>query len=175
MLPTTDAIEIDEKEAIIYPVAKCLRNNIFESLSPFVIAFLRALLRISVAVQNSKAAHSLYDAAFRAQILKGLIESLRSSDRSCSSSCVSEAVQVASDLVLTSSKFITQFIECEGLRALDELGVFQQDQHSANDTGDVLVTSLQICSHLIRNTEQYYDQLTAVLNPLKLHSILALV
>ena len=135
----------------------------------------RDLFRISAAVQNSKAAHSLYDAAFKTQILKCLVESLRSSGKSFGASCVVEVVQVASDLVLTSSKFITQFIECEGLRVLDELRVFRPDQHNSNDTGDILVTSLQICSHLIRNTEQYYDQLTEVINPHKLHAILALV
>ena len=125
-------------------------------------------------MQNSKAAHSLYDAAFRTQVLKSLLESLRSYGKSFTASCISEVVQVASDLVLTSSKFINQFVECEGLRVLDDLGVFQPDLPS-NESGDVLVTSLQICSHLIRNTEQYYDQLTEVLTAQKLRAILALV
>ena len=115
----------------------------------------------------------MYDAAFKTQILKCLVEALRSYGTKFTETCIKEIVQVISDLVLTSSKFIAQFVECKGVHAFDELGIFQSV--STNDYMEVVITSLQICSHLIRNTEEYYEHLTAVLTPPKLYSILTLV
>ena len=114
-----------------------------------------------------------------------------------SSRAVAHAVYVLSELVLTTSRFLTQFVEGRGLEMLDALphGVFRpcrleaplRDDPNPNpslnarsrnrdcaraEQEEVLVSALQLCSHLARHSESHYHSLFATLPPHKLGAIL---
>jgi hypothetical protein len=121
-------------------------------------------------------AQMLFDSAYKTQIIRSILEYLRHHKSLVDSDIISGGVQVISDLVLTSNKFITQFIDAEGISCLLEAGLFSCVV-TADGTGDTelsataaavgvrfrnedaIVSALLLSSHLARNSELYFDQL----------------
>jgi hypothetical protein len=69
-------------------------------------------------------------------------------------------------------------MEANGLSVFNELGVVFPNStvYTSNESlQEALATSLQIASHLIRNSEQYLDQIVEIIIPRKLCLILAMV
>jgi hypothetical protein len=118
----------------------------------------------------------LFDSAYKTQIIRCILEFLRHHKALVDSDVISGGVQVISDLVLTSNKFITQFIDAEGSNILLEAGLFSCAATLSNneDTDlsataasvgvrfryeDAIISALLLSSHLARNSEVYFEQL----------------
>jgi hypothetical protein len=95
-------------------------------------------------------------------------------------------VHVLCELVLTSSKFMAQFVESRGLEAIVDLPCFARDERrksgarlsssgerNAHGEQQIVVCLLQISSHLARHSEKHFDVLCAVFGPERLVSLLS--
>jgi len=71
-------------------------------------------------------AQAALEAVYRSHLLVRLVEACRNYSNNLSGRCVAAAANVFSELVLSSSKFLAQFVDAEGLQVLDELpiGIF---------------------------------------------------
>ena len=71
--------------------------------------------------EREKDAQAVLEAAWRSQFVRCLVEGARGSGAQLGLRAVSGLVNVLAELVLTSGRFVQQFSEAEGLRALAEL------------------------------------------------------
>ena len=104
-----------------------------------------------------------------------LIISYRTHGASISLSTIACLAHIMSELVLTSPKFITQFIDCRGLSILFDLTFDFTSPVFLNGSQETLICILQISSHLARNSEVYYEILTKLFTANKLACILTQV
>lgn len=140
-------------------------------------------------------AQAILEAVYRSQLVVKLVEGCRNYGANLSGKCVAALVHILSELVLSSSKFLAQFMEAGGLDAIDDLSfdIFMGDADSAAAeatagvtalTGgnaadeaayrnDALVSALQISSQLARHSEKFHNVLAKVFTPLKLIRILS--
>ena len=118
---------------------------------------------------------ALFDTAYRAQTLRCIIDSLRRYRKYIDGLILIDVSQILSDLVHTSNKFIVQFIDCNGLDCLNEAMIFEScisfspSLELKPDPDDILsvnvkflheeplIAVLQMCSHLARNSEAYFE------------------
>ena len=140
---------------------------------------LRGVLHYIGIHPNSRDAQILLDAIYRTQLVRCLIEALRSYGSSMSIEAVADLTHVLSELVLTSSRFMSIFTETNGLYILDELPhkIFIPRISLAGQKGkcyeEALVCALQLASHLARHSDDHHKILSDVLPPTKIAIILS--
>ena len=139
-------------------------------------------------VQSTAAAQDsqkILEGIYRSQLIKCLLQALNSK-RSLSGRVVASIVHVLSELVLTSSKFMAQFVECSGLEIVVEVGSNmtvmegkRDVRHSREKDGSaeeqVTVCMLQMSSHLARHSEKHFEILQAIFTPLRIIQLLSQV
>lgn len=159
-----------------------INNNISDLILSSIGNILRGLMTCISNSSNNKDSQLLLEAINKTQLLKCLVESIKTYGSSLSNHCITSIVHVLSELVLTSSRFLTQFVDSNGLEVIDNLpnDIFHsniinyevnEDEKKYNNN-ETLMSGLQIASHLARNNEKYYDILLQVFTPSKLVSIL---
>lgn len=136
----------------------------------------------TAAAQDSQ---KILEGIYRSQLIKCLLQALNST-RSLSGRVVASIVHVLSELVLTSSKFMAQFVECSGLEIVVEVGSnmtateSKRDvRHSREKEGgaeeQVTVCMLQMSSHLARHSEKHFEILQTIFTPLRIIQLLSQV
>lgn len=139
-------------------------------------------------VQSTAAAEDsqkILEGIYRSQLIKCLLQALNTK-RSLSGRVVASIVHVLSELVLTSSKFMAQFVECSGLEIVVEVGSNmtimegkRDVRHSREKDGSaeeqVTVCMLQMSSHLARHSEKHFEILQAIFTPLRIIQLLSQV
>ncbi len=134
----------------------------------------RTLSQISV-IPNSRDAQAAFDSIYRTQLVQCVLEALSGFGSKLSIDAVADLTHVLSELVLTSSRFMSSFIENRGLQILNELphAIFTPIKNLSNSRAeDALVCALQLASHLARHSDQYHALLSDVLSSHKLAQIL---
>ena len=142
----------------------------------------------------------ILEGVYRTQLVGCLLQVLRQhrpgdggGGRGMSARAAAAMVHVLSELVLTSSKFMAQFVESRGLEAVVDLPFLAPDapapapfsssfSSSSRSSGErdagaeqqqVVVCLLQIASHLARHSEKHFDALGAVFDPARLVALLS--
>lgn len=142
---------------------------------------LRGLVSLIGVVANTKTAQAVLDAFYRTQLTQCLVECMRTFGPKLHYRTVANLCHVLSELVLTSSRFMTKFVESSGLIVLEQLPhkilypASYRHIHSSEDRralDEALVCSLQLASHLARHSDDHHELLETVLGPLKLAGIL---
>ena len=137
----------------------------------------------SAAAQDSQ---KILEGIYRSQLIKYLLQAL-DSKHLLSGRVIASIVHVLSELVLTSSKFMAQFVECSGLEIVVEVGsnmtamentrrdmrISREKEGSAEE--QVAVCMLQISSHLARHSEKHFEILQAIFTPLRIIQLLSQV
>lgn len=137
--------------------------------------------------QKEDAQH-LIEQTYSLCFVPALINCAKISGNALSGKCISQLMNVLSELVLSSSKFLLQFVEADGLIIIDSLdcGVFdlsatnrivaEEDAGLLKDWAkysvEALISGLQISSQLARHSEQYFRSLLQVFTAKKLAMIL---
>ena len=130
------------------------------------------------------AVHSVLDMIYRSDIVSNFFLSMKNHGNVLSATCLANMMNVLSELVLTSSRFMNQFIESNGIQIIDDLGLFngmvRYDENvpvaigtfrqESVEEADVLVSALQMASHMARVSDSgpSYDLLESVFTPPKL-------
>lgn len=137
----------------------------------------------SAAAQDSQ---KILEGIYRSQLIKCLLQAL-DSKHVLSGRVIASIVHVLSELVLTSSKFMAQFVECSGLEIVVEVGSnmtaienTKRDMRSSREKEgsaeeQVAVCMLQISSHLARHSEKHFEILQAIFTPLRIIQLLSQV
>jgi hypothetical protein len=145
-----------------------------------------ALLAVSMEIGNGTdtVVHGVLDMIYRLDILACFFMALRRYHAKLSAVTLAHLTGVLSELVLTSSRFVHQFVSVGGMRILDDVGIFSgplvQDEirRDAGREGtcaiDVLISALQMASHLARVADSgpSYDLLDDIFTPEKLAFLL---
>lgn len=151
-------------------------GNVVSGIIAFMGRILRSLLTQISIIPNSRDAQIALDTIYRTQLVQCIVEALHSFGSMLSATAVADLTHVLSELVLTSTRFMSKFTETRGLEALNELphAIFTpQTNQKCGDSGeDALVCGLQLASHLARHSDHYHDILNDVLPPEKLAQIL---
>jgi hypothetical protein len=151
----------------------------------------------AAAAQDSQ---KILEGVYRTQLIKCLLQAL-TSKRQLSGRVVASVVHVLSELVLTSSKFMAQFVECGGLEVVVEAGTtvslaaiesYKRDMADGRerdrdrDIGrerekeggaeeQIVVCMLQISSHLARHSEKHFQVLQHIFIPSRIVQLLSQV
>jgi len=153
-----------------------LNGGVVSGIIAFMGRILRSLLSHISIIPNSRDAQMALDTIYRTQLVQCIVEALRSFGSVLSSTAVADLTHVLSELVLTSTRFMSKFVESCGLEALNDLphAIFTpRANHICGDSGeDALVCGLQLASHLARHSDHHHDLLNDVLPPEKLAQIL---
>lgn len=133
---------------------------------------------------------AVLEALYRSNTIKQILSRASLLSPFLSHKCMHHVINIMSELVLTSSKFLTQFVDVEGLEIIDNLPLFIFDRVKYFDQLDLealdkavieensrfrveaLISGLQIASQLARNSEQFYASLSKVFTAIKLAEIL---
>lgn len=141
-----------------------------------------ALLAVSMEIGNGTdtVVHGVLDMIYRLDILACFFMALRRYHAKLSAATLAHLTGVLSELVLTSSRFLHQFVSVGGMRILDDMGIFSGPlgrDFGREDTFaiDVLVSALQMASHLARVADSgpNYDILDNIFTPQKLAFLLS--
>jgi hypothetical protein len=143
----------------------------------------------AAAAQDSQ---KILEGVYRSQLIKCLLQAL-SSKRHLSGRVVASVVHVLSELVLTSSKFMAQFVECGGLEVVVEAGTTvslaaieslrrdgadgrERDREKEGVAEEqIVVCMLQISSHLARHSEKHFQVLQHIFIPSRIVQLLSQV
>jgi hypothetical protein len=137
-------------------------------------------------------AQQLLELLYSLSFVPLLLHNARNYGNYFSGKTVSQMLNVLSELVLSSSKFLAHFVDAEGLQVLDALdcGVFDvarsnrvvteysdassggQLRDWAKYSAEALISGLQISSQLARHSEQHFRSLLQVFTANKLALIL---
>jgi fused-like protein len=162
-------------------------DNINNNISDLILSssgnILKGLMTCISNSSNNKDSQLLLEAIYKTQLVKCLVESIKTYSSSLSNHCITSIVHVLSEFVLTSSRFLTQFVDSRGLEVIDNLpndifhsnGINYEENENEKkyyNNNEILMSGLQIASHLARNNEKYYDLLLQVFTPAKLVCIL---
>jgi hypothetical protein len=195
-----------------------LLNGIY--LSAGVI--IKVLLEYVSVCSSTREAQSILEAIYKTHIINSIVDGLHTYALHLNEKTMARLLHVLSELVLTSSKFMAQFMDSKGLQTLDELPIsiftgccriirsnptdgptdMTKDSHhiltiqstttKVTTTNsytninrishdklnpehyrtEVLACSLQLASHLIRNTEKYMNILITIFTTKKLICLL---
>jgi len=151
-------------------------GNVVSGIIAFIGKILRNLLTHISVIPNSRDSQIALDTIYRTQLVQCIVEALRAFGSMLSVIAVADLTHVLSELVLTSTRFMSKFTETRGLEALNELphAIFtpQNNQNCGDGVEDALVCGLQLASHLARHSDHYHEILNDVLSPEKLAKIL---
>ena len=174
------------------------RGGLVDDLAAASSSILRSLTVVLASETTGKESQLLLESMHKTQMIKTLIlalkviltlnnnintntntnTNLKAFGASLSEGSLASIIYVLSELVLTSSKFMTQFSEAQGLEVIDELPceVFSNYDTNSNNTEDssrieYRLSSLQIASHMARHSEKHYPLLSSVFSPAKLVSL----
>ena len=145
----------------------------------------------TVAAQDSQ---KILEGVYRTQLIKCLLQALNTKKK-LSGRVVASIVHVLSELVLTSSKFMAQFVEWGGLEVVVEAGGSaavcenrrdirevrasrekdREREREINAEEQVTVCMLQMSSHLARHSEKHFQVLQVIFTPLRIIQLLSKV
>lgn len=135
-------------------------------------------------------AQQALETLYRQQAVRLLLQTAAAYGAQLSHKCAHHLVNALSELVLTSSKFLAQFVEQRGLETLDALPLHLFDPRRYDDElalrqlppgggaedarlrADALVSGLQIASQLARHSEAHFHALRRVFTPAKVAQLL---
>jgi hypothetical protein len=172
------------KSRIAYHLISCLKSlfhhvNNLPSTNPNPLA---------------KYSQSLYEYFYRQDLIKVMLRLIQDSSTGSwiTPFTISKAIFIVSELVLTSSKFLSQFMTHDGMASLrlilgrylapSSSKLTSSSSSSAIVVGneayqevavDAMVQCLQISSHLARNSDVHYESLSALYSPTILKSLLS--
>ena len=162
----------------VLPSNKSIMNENTSSIVSGMIGSVGKILR-SVLTQigvlpNSRDSQFSLDSIYKTQLVQCLIEAIKEFGSTLTDVAVADLSHVLSELVLTSSRFMSKFTEYNGLQILNELPhlVFEPNRNNSPHAEEALVCGLQLASHLARHSDQHHEVLADVLSPDKLSSIL---
>jgi len=127
--------------------------------------------------------HSILDSIYKSEILNLFFDCIRVFSSGLTIRTLNAIVNLQSELVHTSSRFMNQLITCNGLQVLDHLGIFsgevinetskltqKTNPNTYPEDSDVLVSGLQMASHMARISDSgpSYDSLEVIFTPDKL-------
>ena len=147
---------------------------------------------------NAQDSQKILEGVYRTQLIKSLLQALRTygTTGQITARVAATLVHVLSELVLTSSKFMTQFVEYNGLEVIVGVGSNTEGDNDNSNTNvrkdgrgirgrekvedkdaeeQMTVCMLQISSHLARHSEKYFDVLQTVFTPSRLIYLLSKV
>ena len=180
-------------------------ENVGQVLKSIMTAIsLPSLLPPSTALQSAASStttaqdsQKVLEGVYRTQLIRSLLLALKTygAKGHMTGRTAATLVHVLSELVLTSSKFMAQFVEYNGLEVIVEIIISSavdsnsgsagkrdmknsRDRERAEDRDteeQISVCTLQISSHLARHSEKYFDTLQAVFTPSRLISLLSQV
>jgi len=157
------------------------RGGLVDDLVAASSSILRSLTVIVATETSSKESQLLLESIHKTQMIKTLVLALKSFGASLSDGSLASIIYVLSELVLTSSKFMSQFSEAQGLEVIDDLPceVFSSNNNLNDDMNTIntnqieyRLCALQIASHLARHSEKHYALLSSVFSSSKLVSLL---
>lgn len=67
---------------------------------------------------------ALFDTSYRAHLMRCMVDCTRQFGRQFDAAILRDLVQILSDLVHMSNKFIVQLMDCDGLACLSSIGLF---------------------------------------------------
>lgn len=139
-------------------------------------------------------AQQALETLYRQQAVRLLLQTAAAYGAQLSHRCAHHLVNALSELVLTSSKFLAQFVEQRGLETIDALPLHLFDPRRYDDEqalrqlpagssggggaedarlrADALVSGLQIASQLARHSEAHFHALRRVFSPAKIAQLL---
>jgi fused-like protein len=154
-------------------------DSVIEGLLACVGDMLRHTVDHVAVIPASRDAQSILEAVFRTHLVRNLVDILRLQSSVISPSAIAAIMHTLSELVLTSSKFLSQFVDCRGLETIDDMPQHVFGEHrtpaSSEDisaASETLTCGLQIASHFARNSEKYYSLLYSIFSAQKLAWIL---
>lgn len=157
-------------------------SKLLESSSVVLKYIMNFVINGGTAISKEEVSGTM-EAMFRSKLVGCLVESARTYGANLSSHCTANIVNVMCELVLSTTAFLKQFADAQGLEVIDDLpmGVFQAHRNASNTTEgvtgggtldqhklDAMISGLQISSQLARNSEKYYGSLIAVFTANKL-------
>lgn len=159
-------------------------NSILSASSSILRTIMHSIGHITAADTQNKESQTILEGIYKTQFIKCFLEAMRVYGSKLSDGTITCIINVLSELVLTSSKFITQLVDSQGLEVIDELPnpLIPQvnDSKYYSVTGienenriEALMCYLQIGSHLARYSEKHYALLQNVFTPYKLILLLS--
>ena len=159
-------------------------NSILSASSSILRTIMHSIGNITATDAQNKESQAILEGIYKTQFIKCFLEAMRIYGSKLSDDTITCIIHVLSELVLTSSKFITQFVDAQGLEVIDELPnpLIPQvnDSKYYNVSGidsesriEALMCYLQIASHLARHSEKHYALLQDVFTPYKLILLLS--
>ena len=189
-------------------VVEDILENVGQILKSIMTAIsLPSLLPPSTALQSAASSaisaqdsQKVLEGVYRTQLIRSLLLALTTygAKGHMTGRTAATLVHVLSELVLTSSKFMAQFVEYNGLEVIVEISISSAAESNSSGGGSggkrdmkdsrereraedrdaeehISVCTLQISSHLARHSEKYFDTLQAVFTPSRLISLLSQV
>lgn len=158
-------------------------SKLLESSSVVLKYIMNFVINGGAAVSKEEVSATM-EAMFRSKLVGCLVESARTYGANLSPHCTANIVNIMCELVLSTTAFLKQFADAQGLEVIDDLpmGVFQPHRNATtSDAGaaasvsgldphklDAMISGLQISSQLARNSEKYYASLINVFTANKL-------
>ena len=160
-------------------------SKLLESSSVILKCIMNFVINGGTAITKEEVSGAM-EAMFRSKLVGCLVESARTYGANLSPHCTANIVNVMCELVLSTTAFLKQFADAQGLEAIDDLpmGVFHPTRGGNTDASaaaggsaaggldqyklDAMISGLQISSQLARNSEKYYSSLISVFTAQKL-------
>eukprot|EP01038_Epipyxis_sp_PR26KG_P006132 gene6132-8455_t len=179
-------------------------SGILDAASSFLRTVVNKLINQNTNHNNNEEddhIQNIFEAIHKTQLISCLIDATRAYGSNLSAACISAITNVLSELVLSRPKFLTQFVDSQGLEVMDELsiGIFDCSKHAEeeimngmnydgtnalNSTAkvnhstlmmyvvDSLINGLQIASQLARHSEKHHNMLEKIFTSSRLIHIL---